>query len=155
MATQELDIDLVNESREESKPPPIPSGQAIAISDEAAVAAPALDDEVIGPEGVEAMSWALNTDDQALIHCVCNAVPSWCIKEQIRLFSRRDVDAVAKVKPVKTVKLALDPALLKHGIMLVERLNAHEDTQNMRVQLHFIFLIQVITEMTCQLPRPR
>ena len=128
VATAEFDLDLVNEMREESKPQSrlhsTPSEPLTAVA-VAAPSAPALDNEVIGPEGVEAMSWALKTDDQALIRSVCNALPSWCIKEQIHLFNRRDVDAVAKVKPVKTVKLALDPSLLKHRMMLGKRLNAH------------------------------
>ena len=128
VATAEIDLDLVQQMREESKPQSrlhsIPSEPLTAVA-VAAPSAPALDNEVIGPDGFEAMSWALKTNDQALIRSVCNALPSWCIKEQIHLFNRRDVDAVAKVKPVKTVKLALDPSLLKHRIQLVERLNAH------------------------------
>ena len=119
---------------EDPTPVPSSSGDTAAGTSSAAVAAeepppapsaPALDNEVIGPEGVEAMSWALKTHDQALVRSVCNAVPSWCIKEQIHLFNRRDVDAVATVKPVKTVKLALDPSLLKDRMVLVEHLNAH------------------------------
>ena len=88
VATAEIDLDLVNASREESKPQPIPSGPAssaavaaedTAVASSAAVAAE--DNEVIGTQGVEAMSWALKTDDQALVRSVCNALPSWCIKE--------------------------------------------------------------------------
>ena len=128
VATAEIDLDLVNQMREESKSQsqlhPIPSGQSTAV----AVAAPsalALDNEIIGPDAIEAMSWSLKTNDQALIRSVCNALPSWCIKEQIHLFNKRDVDAVAKRMPVKAVKLALDPSLLKHRMMLGKRLNAH------------------------------
>ena len=57
VATAELDLDLVKESREE-----LSSGDTTADT-----SAPALDNEVIGPQGVEAMSWALKTDDQALV----------------------------------------------------------------------------------------
>ena len=104
VATAEFDLDLVNEMREESKPQSrlhsIPSEPLTAVA-VAAPSAPALDNEVIGPDGFEAMSWALKTNDQALIRSVCNALPSWCIKEQIHLFNRRDVSMVLKLKEDK------------------------------------------------------
>ena len=75
--TAELDFDLVKESREESKPLPIPS-EAVLVISEAAPPAPALEEvssveeTSLGPEGVQAMSWALKTDDEWLIRSVCD-----------------------------------------------------------------------------------
>ena len=122
VATQELDQDLVNESREEN-----PSLSTV-VERSIAEPAPPIGSTVvepIGPDAIEAMSWALKSKDRALAINVCQAVPSWCVKEQLHLFKQKDTAEALVPKPVRAAKLMLNPKLLKHRYVLCERLNDH------------------------------